>query len=185
MVEIDQESWFACAFLSSLQWMVDCSLVLRILGLQSMSESSRAFGVNASSSSSGGGGGGEAVAGTTGKNGGGGSVAFHRLFAFADGTDAALMLLGTLGAVANGAALPFMTVLFGGLIDAFGGAAGGDVVARVSEVSLQFIYLAVASAAASFIRKCAAPRHHLTRNLARSDKLTVIDRVLHQRWRAG
>uniref|UniRef100_A0A0E0H930 MDR-like ABC transporter n=1 Tax=Oryza nivara TaxID=4536 RepID=A0A0E0H930_ORYNI len=131
--------------------MVDCSLVLRILGLQSMSESSRAFGVNASSSSSGGGGG-EAVAGTTGKNGGGGSVAFHRLFAFADGTDAALMLLGTLGAVANGAALPFMTVLFGGLIDAFGGAAGGDVVARVSEVSLQFIYLAVASAAASFIQ---------------------------------
>ncbi|EAY96476.1 hypothetical protein OsI_18374 [Oryza sativa Indica Group] len=116
-----------------------------------MSESSRAFGVNASSSSSGGGGG-EAVAGTTGKNGGGGSVAFHRLFAFADGTDAALMLLGTLGAVANGAALPFMTVLFGGLIDAFGGAAGGDVVARVSEVSLQFIYLAVASAAASFIQ---------------------------------
>uniref|UniRef100_A0A0E0KY83 MDR-like ABC transporter n=1 Tax=Oryza punctata TaxID=4537 RepID=A0A0E0KY83_ORYPU len=118
-----------------------------------MSESSRAFGVNVSSSSSGGDGGGEAVAGT-GKNGGGGSVAFHRLFAFADGTDAALMLLGTLGAVANGAALPFMTVLFGGLIDAFGGAAGGagDVVARVSEVSLQFIYLAVASAAASFIQ---------------------------------
>ncbi|KAF0923152.1 hypothetical protein E2562_003366 [Oryza meyeriana var. granulata] len=124
-----------------------------------MSESSRAFGVNASSSSAAGG---DAVAGTGGGNGrskkgddggGGGSVAFHRLFAFADGTDAALMLLGTLGAVANGAALPFMTVLFGGLIDAFGGAAGArDVVARVSEVSLEFIYLAIASAAASFIQ---------------------------------
>ncbi|KAG8084417.1 hypothetical protein GUJ93_ZPchr0010g10510 [Zizania palustris] len=123
-----------------------------------MSESSRAFGVNVLSSSAG-----EAVPSTAahggGKKGdgdgggGGGSVPFHRLFAFADGKDVVLMLLGTLGAVANGAALPFMTVLFGGLIDAFGGAAGArDVVARVSEVSLEFIYLAIASAAASFIQ---------------------------------
>ena len=51
-------------------------------------------------------------------------VPFHKLFAFADSTDVALMLLGALGAVANGAAMPFMTVLFGNLIDAFGGAMG-------------------------------------------------------------
>ncbi|WVZ71506.1 hypothetical protein U9M48_020089 [Paspalum notatum var. saurae] len=80
-------------------------------------------------------------------------VPFHKLFAFADSTDAALMLLGALGAVANGAAMPFMTVLFGNLIGAFGGALGvHDVVERVSMVSLQFIYLAVASAVASFVQ---------------------------------
>ncbi|KAF8725796.1 hypothetical protein HU200_020356 [Digitaria exilis] len=63
------------------------------------------------------------------------------------------MSLGALGAVANGAALPLMTVLFGRLIDAFGGAATTrDVVSRVSGVSLQFVYLAVASAAASFVQ---------------------------------
>ncbi|XP_062208905.1 ABC transporter B family member 21-like [Phragmites australis] len=80
-------------------------------------------------------------------------VPFHRLFAFADSTDAALMLLGALGAVANGAAMPFMTVLFGNLIGAFGGALGiHDVVNRVSMVSLEFIYLAIASAVASFVQ---------------------------------
>ncbi|CAD6231756.1 unnamed protein product [Miscanthus lutarioriparius] len=80
-------------------------------------------------------------------------VPFHKLFAFADSTDVALMLLGALGAVANGAAMPFMTVLFGNLIDAFGGALSiHDVVNRVSMVSLEFIYLAIASAVASFVQ---------------------------------
>ncbi|GJN36122.1 hypothetical protein PR202_gb24960 [Eleusine coracana subsp. coracana] len=119
-----------------------------------MSESSRAFELNAPSSSSAADErGGKAKAKVAG-DGRGGSVAFHRLFAFADGADAALMSLGAVGAVANGAALPLMTVLFGRLIDAFGGAAApGDVLRRVSAVSLDFVYLAVASAAASFIRK--------------------------------
>jgi ATP-binding cassette, subfamily B (MDR/TAP), member 1 len=81
-------------------------------------------------------------------------VPFHRLFTFADCTDVMLMVLGALGAVANGAAMPFMTVLFGNLVNAFGGALSiHDVVNRVSWVSLQFIYLAIFSAVASFARK--------------------------------
>jgi ATP-binding cassette, subfamily B (MDR/TAP), member 1 len=56
------------------------------------------------------------------------NVPFYKLFACADGADAAL---GSLGAAANGAALPLMTVH------------------RVSTVSLQFAYLAVASAVPS------------------------------------
>uniref|UniRef100_A0A0E0MUY3 MDR-like ABC transporter n=1 Tax=Oryza rufipogon TaxID=4529 RepID=A0A0E0MUY3_ORYRU len=133
-----------------------------------MPESWRDAEANASSSASvaaadsspgngkgGGGGGGAAVA--RGERAASASasarVPFHKLFAFADKTDAALMALGTLGAVANGAALPFMTVLFGNLIDAFGGAMGiHDVVNRVSMVSLEFIYLAIASAVASFVQ---------------------------------
>nr|CAB3460131.1 unnamed protein product [Digitaria exilis] len=116
-----------------------------------MSESSRAFQLDATSSASGGGGDGRARKGVA--IAAAGSVPFYRLFAFADGADAALMSLGAFGAVANGAALPLMTVLFGRLIDAFGGAATTrDVVSRVSGVSLQFVYLAVASAAASFVQ---------------------------------
>jgi ATP-binding cassette, subfamily B (MDR/TAP), member 1 len=81
-------------------------------------------------------------------------VPFHRLFTFADCTDVVLMVLGALGSVANGAAMPFMTVLFGNLVNAFGGALSiHDVVNRVSWVSLQFIYLAIFSAVASFARK--------------------------------
>ncbi|WVZ96174.1 hypothetical protein U9M48_041843 [Paspalum notatum var. saurae] len=121
-----------------------------------MSESSRAFQLDAPSSSSSAAGDerrAAKAAAASGGGGGGGSVPFYRLFAFADGADAALMALGALGAVANGAALPLMTVLFGRLIDAFGGAATTrDVVARVAGVSLQFVYLAVASAVASFVQ---------------------------------
>ncbi|RCV15411.1 hypothetical protein SETIT_3G054200v2 [Setaria italica] len=115
-----------------------------------MSESSRAFQLDAPSSAATAG---DGRGGKAGPSGAGGSVPFYRLFAFADGADAALMSLGALGAVANGAALPLMTVLFGRLIDAFGGAATtSDVVRRVSGVSLQFVYLAVASASASFVQ---------------------------------
>ena len=109
-------------------------------------------GASARSPGAGNGGKGRAAAAAT-------RVPFHKLFAFADSTDVALMLLGALGAVANGAAMPFMTVLFGNLIDAFGGAMSiHDVVNRVSNVSLEFIYLAIASAVASFVfvRKSAA-----------------------------
>ncbi|CAL4910449.1 unnamed protein product [Urochloa decumbens] len=114
-----------------------------------MSESSRAFQLDAPSSAAGAGKAGPSSGGAAGT----GSVPFYRLFAFADGADAALMSAGAVGAVANGAALPLMTVLFGRLIHAFGGAATSrDVVARVSGVSLQFVYLAVASAAASFVQ---------------------------------
>jgi ATP-binding cassette subfamily B (MDR/TAP) protein 1 len=155
-----------------------------------MSESSRAFHLDAPSSSSSSSstaaaagdrhhhhGKSAASASTTG----GGSVPFHRLFAFADAADAALMSLGTLGALANGAAMPLMTVLFARLIDAFGGAADTrDVVARVSNVSLQFIYLAVASAVASFVRK------YIYLFTPPTLSPTAIHPTLQQqRWRAG
>lgn len=48
------------------------------------------------------------------------SVPFYRLFSFADKADIALMLVGSLGALGNGVAMPLMTILFGQLIDSFG-----------------------------------------------------------------
>ncbi|THU64470.1 hypothetical protein C4D60_Mb01t26800 [Musa balbisiana] len=49
-------------------------------------------------------------------------VPFYRLFSFADSMDVILIVLGSLGALGNGLALPLMTVLFGDLIQSFGGA---------------------------------------------------------------
>ena len=64
-------------------------------------------------------------------------VSFTGLFRYADGTDILLMLLGTVGALANGVTQPVMTVIFGQVINAFGGSvATGDVLHRVNKVSL-------------------------------------------------
>ncbi|XP_038978077.1 ABC transporter B family member 11-like [Phoenix dactylifera] len=81
------------------------------------------------------------------------TVPFYKLFVFADSTDIILMILGTVGAVANGLALPLMTVLFGNLIESFGGASDiHDVVHRVSKVALEFVYLAIGSGVVSFFQ---------------------------------
>lgn len=64
-----------------------------------------------------------------------GRVPLHRLFAFADRVDAALMAVGALMAVANGMAQPLMTFIFGDVIDAFGSAgSSNDVLHRVVKV---------------------------------------------------
>ena len=65
-----------------------------------------------------------------------GTVPFHRLFAFADRTDDALMAVGAAAAVANGMARPLMTFLMADVIDAFGSSTDGssDVAHRVSKV---------------------------------------------------
>ncbi|XP_029124115.1 ABC transporter B family member 11 isoform X2 [Elaeis guineensis] len=81
------------------------------------------------------------------------TVPLYKLFTFADSTDISLMILGTVGGVANGLALPLMTILFGDLIQSFGGASGiHDVVHRVSKVALKFVYLAIGSGVASFFQ---------------------------------
>ncbi|KAI3417880.1 uncharacterized protein J3R85_014152 [Psidium guajava] len=83
----------------------------------------------------------------------GNSVPFHKLFSFADSTDMLLMVIGSIGAVGNGLSLPLMTVLFGQLIDTFGGnQANSDVVDLVSKISLKFVYLALGCGAAAFLQ---------------------------------
>eukprot|EP01133_Synstelium_polycarpum_P000374 gene374-436_t len=47
------------------------------------------------------------------------AVPFSQLFRFADNIDKVLMLFGTLAALANGAAMPLVSVVFGDIIDAF------------------------------------------------------------------
>ncbi|VAH62845.1 unnamed protein product [Triticum turgidum subsp. durum] len=68
-------------------------------------------------------------------------VSFTGMFRYADRTDQLLMLVGTLAALANGVSQPLMTVIFGDMIDAFGGATGDNVLHRVNKAVLNFVYL--------------------------------------------
>ncbi|CAA7405787.1 unnamed protein product [Spirodela intermedia] len=80
-------------------------------------------------------------------------VRFRKLFSFADSTDIVLMVLGTIGVMANGVSMPLITLLFGNLTDSFGESPDiKDVVDRVSKVSLQYVYLAIGAGLASFLR---------------------------------
>ncbi|XVE77402.1 hypothetical protein DITRI_Ditri13aG0059700 [Diplodiscus trichospermus] len=80
-------------------------------------------------------------------------VPFFKLFAFADPIDILLMIAGTIGAIANGASMPLMTILFGELTDSFGqNQNNNEVVDVVSEVALKFVYLGVGTAVAGFLQ---------------------------------
>ncbi|XP_027347109.1 ABC transporter B family member 11-like [Abrus precatorius] len=80
-------------------------------------------------------------------------VPFYKLFSFADSLDRALMFVGTIGAIANGLTTPLMTVVFGNLIDAFGGHTNPEeVVHDVSKVAVKFVYLGVGSFIGSYIQ---------------------------------
>ncbi|XP_071715337.1 ABC transporter B family member 21-like [Rutidosis leptorrhynchoides] len=64
-----------------------------------------------------------------------------------------LMLLGTIGGIGNGICMPLMTILFGNLIDYFGENQNSHhLVAVVSKVSLEFIYLGVGCGVAAFLQ---------------------------------
>ena len=63
------------------------------------------------------------------------TVPFYKLFSFADSSDRLLMFVGTIAAVGNGISIPLMTLIFGLVIDAFGGTTGtNEVVHEVSKV---------------------------------------------------
>ncbi|XP_020098154.1 ABC transporter B family member 4-like isoform X1 [Ananas comosus] len=79
-------------------------------------------------------------------------VGVHRLLAFADAADGLLMAVGAVAAVANGVSQPLMTVIFGQVIDAFGGGDANSVLHRVNKVVLNFVYLAIGSMVASFFQ---------------------------------
>ncbi|KAE8733144.1 ABC transporter B family member 12 [Hibiscus syriacus] len=80
-------------------------------------------------------------------------VPYYRLFSFADSMDYVLMLVGSVSAVGNGVCMPVMTIFFGQLVDSVGKSMTiATEVHEVTEVSLKFVYLAVASAAASFFQ---------------------------------
>ncbi|KAJ8435231.1 hypothetical protein Cgig2_028417 [Carnegiea gigantea] len=80
-------------------------------------------------------------------------VPFYKLFSFADATDRALMIVGSVGAIGNGVCMPLMAILFGDVIDAFGQNQNTrHVIHVISQVSLKFVYLAIGVAIAAFLQ---------------------------------
>jgi len=63
------------------------------------------------------------------------TVPLYKLFSFADPFDRLLMFVGTVGAIGNGISMPLMTLIFGNMINAFGGSSSTEeVVDEVSKV---------------------------------------------------
>lgn len=80
-------------------------------------------------------------------------VPFYKLFTFADRLDIALMIGGTLGAIGNGMSQPIMTLIFGKLINTFGGSSGKpDLLDEISKVCLDYVYLAIGAGIASILQ---------------------------------
>ncbi|KAL7089248.1 hypothetical protein ACP275_13G177500 [Erythranthe tilingii] len=79
-------------------------------------------------------------------------LGYFKLFCFADRVDVALMLAGTIGAIANGVSQPLMTLIFGELINSFGGAAQTHVVHQISKIAIKLVYLAIGTGIASLLQ---------------------------------
>ncbi|XP_050205105.1 ABC transporter B family member 11-like [Mercurialis annua] len=81
------------------------------------------------------------------------TVSYYKLFSFADSIDMLLMIAGTIGACGNGFSLPLMSLLLGRMVDSFGtNQSNQNIVDVISKVSLQFVYLAIGAAVASFLQ---------------------------------
>jgi hypothetical protein len=80
------------------------------------------------------------------------TVPFFKLFSYADSFDHLLMVVGTVGAIANGLAMPLMTIVFGSLTNAFGNNQSDNsvLVHAVSKVALKFVYIGIGAAVASY-----------------------------------
>ncbi|XP_042060312.1 ABC transporter B family member 11-like isoform X1 [Salvia splendens] len=74
------------------------------------------------------------------------------IFSVADSTDKVLMLVGTVGAIGHGLSVPLMALIFGSLVNAFEQSQTKNTVPMVSEVSLEFVYLALGCGLASFLQ---------------------------------
>lgn len=77
------------------------------------------------------------------------------LFSFADGTDKALMAIGTLGAMATGIAQPIQIVLFGDIINSFNPADTSDSAAMqdsINRVALNYVFVGLGVMLGGFLQ---------------------------------
>ncbi|XP_049382382.1 ABC transporter B family member 9-like isoform X5 [Solanum stenotomum] len=79
-------------------------------------------------------------------------VPFYKLFLFADRVDIALMTMGIFGAIGEGLTQPLMTLIFGQIINSFGGApSSNEVFHLVSEVFFSFLYIGIETKCVSLL----------------------------------
>ncbi|KAL6124504.1 hypothetical protein ACLB2K_077016 [Fragaria x ananassa] len=79
-------------------------------------------------------------------------VPLYKLFQFADQYDIELMVVGSVSAIVNGLSQPFMTLIFGNLINTFGATDRAHIVPTISKVALKFVYLGIGTGIAAFLQ---------------------------------
>ncbi|XP_057764050.1 ABC transporter B family member 9-like [Salvia miltiorrhiza] len=79
-------------------------------------------------------------------------VPYYKLFSFADKLDVLLMVVGAIAAIGNGVSQPLMTLIFGELVDSFGGGDKSSIVHAVSKVALKLVYLGIGAGVASLLQ---------------------------------
>ncbi|PNT72645.1 hypothetical protein BRADI_2g47347v3 [Brachypodium distachyon] len=86
------------------------------------------------------------------KDAAGKKVPLLSMFRYADRLDVLLIMVGTVGAMGNGMSEPLISVLFGNVINSFGESTSSTVLRSVTKVVLNFIYLGIGTAVASFLQ---------------------------------
>ncbi|VAI55324.1 unnamed protein product [Triticum turgidum subsp. durum] len=79
-------------------------------------------------------------------------VSLLGMLRYADRLDMLLMVIGSLGAMGNGASGSLLLVLYGDVINSFGESTTSTVLPAVTKVVLNFIYLGLGTAVASFLQ---------------------------------
>ncbi|KAL8460800.1 hypothetical protein ACS0TY_032345 [Phlomoides rotata] len=90
-----------------------------------------------------------------GKNGGvtvNQKVGLHKLLSYADRIDVVLMIVGSIGAVANGASQPISTLTFSQLVTTLGQPDPAQLLHQVSQVALKILFVAIGGAIAGFLQ---------------------------------
>ena len=80
------------------------------------------------------------------------TASFGSLFRFADGLDIFLVIIGALGAIGVGGALPAFSLLFGDLINDINNPDSAQAAAAVESLSLTFLYVGIGMFGGGFLR---------------------------------
>lgn len=78
-------------------------------------------------------------------------ISLLKLFKYADSTDLWLMVLGTIGTVADGIATPVTMFIMSSLLNTIGSGATGNFVHTISKYTLRLVYLSIGVLVAAFL----------------------------------
>ncbi|EYU28160.1 hypothetical protein ABFS82_13G089300 [Erythranthe guttata] len=79
-------------------------------------------------------------------------VGFYKLFRYADKFDIILMIIGSVGAIANGASQPISTLTFSQLVNSLAQPNHTQLLHQVSKVSLKILFIAIGGGIAGFLQ---------------------------------
>lgn len=78
-------------------------------------------------------------------------ISLLKLFKYADSTDLWLMILGTLGTIADGAATPGTMLIMSSLVNTIGVGVSENFIDTVNKYTLRLVYLSIVVMVAAFL----------------------------------